>query len=178
MSDEQRIRCRSHVSRSKQIGVTASYEYHANRSAANGTCQTASVLQRAARYFYLALGILCVGLGVIGAFLPVMPTTVFFIVALWAFSLSSHRLESWLLEHRRFGPPLVAWREHRAIPLPVKLTAWISMLASLGIMLLARAPWWALASAAALMAVGAIYIARCPSHPKATREELTGSRPG
>lgn len=136
------------------------------------------MLQRAARYFYLALGILCVGLGVIGAFLPVMPTTVFFIVALWAFSLSSHRLETWLLQHRRFGPRLVAWREHRAIPLPVKLTAWISMVASLGVMLIARAPGWAIASAAALMAIGAVYIARCPSHPKATPEELNESQPG
>lgn len=160
------------------MAVTASYEYHATRTAAIGTCQTACVLQRAARYFYLALGILCVGLGVIGAFLPVMPTTVFFIVALWAFSLSSQRLETWLLEHRRFGPPLVAWRAHRVIPLPVKLTAWISMLVSLGIMLFARAPLWAIGSAAALMAVGAIYIARCPSHPKATAEELSESRPG
>lgn len=125
------------------------------------------MLQRAARYFYLTLGILCVGLGVIGAFLPVMPTTVFFIVALWAFSLSSKRLETWLLAHRRFGPRLVAWRRDRVIPTPVKLTAWTSMLGSLAIMLVARTPWWAVGMAAALMAVGAIYIARCPSHPRA-----------
>ena len=74
------------------------------------------VLGRAARFGYLVLGCAFVGLGVIGAFLPVMPTTVFMIGALWAFSMSSKRLETWLLEHPRFGPRLVEWRAHRAIP--------------------------------------------------------------
>jgi uncharacterized membrane protein YbaN (DUF454 family) len=119
------------------------------------------VLRRAA---YVVLGCVFVGLGVIGAFLPVMPTTVFLIGALWAFSMSSKRLETWLLEHKRFGPRLVAWRAHRVIPLRVKVFAWSSMAVSLGIMAIARAPWWAIASAAAVMLVGVVYIARCPSH--------------
>jgi uncharacterized membrane protein YbaN (DUF454 family) len=121
------------------------------------------VLERVARIGYLTLGCTCVGLGVIGAVLPVMPTTVFLIVALWAFSMSSQRLETWLLEHRTFGPRLVAWRAHRVIPMGVKLTAWGSMTASLAIMSIAGAPPWAIASAAGLMAIGAIYIARRPS---------------
>ncbi len=121
------------------------------------------MLPRAARFGYLILGCVFVGLGVIGAFLPVMPTTVFLIGALWAFSLSSKRLETWLLEHPRFGPRLVAWRAHRVIPLRVKVFAWSSMAVSLAIMFVARAPWWAIASAAALMLVGVIFIARCPS---------------
>ena len=128
------------------------------------------VLRRAARFGYLALGCGFVALGVIGAFLPVMPTTVFLIGALWSFSLSSKRLETWLLEHPRFGPRLVAWRAHRVIPLRVKLFAWGSMAVSLGIMAVSRAPWWAIASAAAVMLVGVIYIARCPS---TVREEGT-----
>lgn len=123
------------------------------------------VLQRAARYGYLTLGCLFVGLGVIGAFLPVLPTTVFLIGALWAFSMSSKRLETWLLEHPRFGPRLVAWRASRVIPTGVKLTAWGSMVVSLAIMLAGGAPAWAIAAAAALMIVGAVYIARCPSRP-------------
>ena len=125
------------------------------------------VLERATRIGYLALGLLFVGLGVIGAFLPVMPTTVFLIGALWAFSLSSKRLETWLLEHRRFGPRLVAWRAHRVIPLRAKLFAWGSMAASLAIMIVVRVPVWATALAAALMLVGVVYIARCPSKPPA-----------
>jgi uncharacterized protein len=133
------------------------------------------VLARAVRFAYAALGCLLVALGVIGAFLPVMPTTVFLLGALWAFSMSSARLERWLIEHPRFGPRLVAWREHRVIPTRVKLTAWGSMLVSLGIMAVARAHLYAILAAAAVMAIGAIYIARCPSVPRAA-EATTAAR--
>jgi uncharacterized protein len=102
---------------------------------------------------------------VLGAFLPVLPTTPLLLVALWAFAKSSARLERWLLEHPRFGPRLVAWRAHRVIPLAVKLTAWGSMLASLTIMTIAGAPWVATGGAAAVMAIGAFYIAMRPSAP-------------
>ena len=116
------------------------------------------------RYVYLAIGLLFVGLGVIGAFLPVLPTTPFLLISLWAFAKSSPRLERWLLEHPRFGPRLVAWREHKVIPLPVKLTAFASMLASLTLLALVGR-WWAFGSAAALMAIGATYVATRPSRP-------------
>jgi hypothetical protein len=116
------------------------------------------------RAVYLSVGILCVGLGAVGAVLPVLPTTPFLILALAAFARSSARLERWLLEHERFGPRLVAWRAHRVIPLPVKLTARGSMAASLAIMALTTS-WHAVAGAAAVMAIGAIYIATRPSTP-------------
>lgn len=118
---------------------------------------------RARRAIYAGFGLICVVLGVIGAFLPVLPTTPFLILALWAFSTSSKRLEAWLLGHKRFGPRLVAWRTHRVIPFPVKLTAWGSMIGSLIVMTLTRASLVALCGAASVMAIGAIYIARCPS---------------
>ena len=124
------------------------------------------MLQRAVRFGYIALGCVFVGLGVIGAFLPVMPTTVFLIGALWAFAKSSPRLERWLLEHPRFGPRLVAWRAHRVIPVRVKIFAFSSMAASLALMLITGAPWFAIAAAAAIMLIGVIYIARCPSTVK------------
>jgi uncharacterized membrane protein YbaN (DUF454 family) len=114
---------------------------------------------------YIGLGFVFFGLGVLGAFLPVLPTTPLLLVSLWAFSLSSKRLETWLLQHPRFGPRLVAWRAHRVVPLPVKLTAWGSMLASLAMMLAAGASPLALGGAAAVMLIGAIYIACCPSRP-------------
>jgi uncharacterized membrane protein YbaN (DUF454 family) len=113
----------------------------------------------------IALGLVCVGLGVLGAFLPVLPTTPFLLVSLWAFSTTSRRLETWLLTHKRFGPRLVAWRTERVVPLPVKLTAWGSMIASLTFLLVAGASWIAIAGSASVMAIGAIYVARCPSKP-------------
>jgi len=113
----------------------------------------------------IALGLVCVGLGVLGAFLPVLPTTPFLLVSLWAFSTTSRRLETWLLTHKRFGPRLVAWRTERVVPLPVKLTAWGSMIASLTFLIVAGASWIAIAGSASVMAIGAIYVARCPSKP-------------
>jgi len=121
------------------------------------------VLGSARRAIYAGFGLVFVALGVIGAFLPVIPTTPFLILALWAFSSSSKRLEAWLLAHQRFGPRLVAWRTERVIPLSVKITAWMSMVGSLMIITFTGAPNYAIGSTAGLMAVGAIYIARCPS---------------
>lgn len=117
------------------------------------------------RAIYLVTGLVCVGLGVVGAFLPVLPTTPFLLISLWAFARSSQRLERWLLEHERFGPRLVAWRKHRAIPLSVKLTAWGSMLGSLSLMFAVGTPWPAIATASGLMAIGAVYVATRPSRP-------------
>ncbi len=123
------------------------------------------MLLEARRILYVGLGLACFGLGVLGAFLPVLPTTPFLLVSLWAFSLSSKRLETWLLQHPRFGPRLAAWRRDRVVPLPVKLTAWGSMLVSLGLMIAVGASRLAIGGAAAVMLIGAIYVARCPSRP-------------
>jgi Protein of unknown function (DUF454) len=81
-------------------------------------------------------------------------------------SARSTRLERWLLEHPRFGPRLVAWREHHVIPLAVKLTAYTSMAVSLTVLGIAQ-NWWAFGSAAAVMAIGVAYISTRPSRPPA-----------
>ena len=73
------------------------------------------------RRLYLAGGFLFVALGFIGAFLPVLPTTPFLILAAACFARSSDRLEGWLLNHPRFGPLLRQWRERGAIPMRAKL---------------------------------------------------------
>ena len=63
------------------------------------------------RAIWLVLGCVMVALGVIGAFLPVMPTTIFLILAVGCFSRSSPGLEKWLLDSPTYGPSLRAWRE-------------------------------------------------------------------
>lgn len=130
------------------------------------------MLGRATRIAYLAIGLVCVGLGVLGAFLPVLPSTVFFLMAVWAFSKSSARLERWLLEHPKIGPRIREWREHKTIPLPVKLTAWVSMAASLTLMIVGGAATIAIAGAAAVMVIGAVYIASRPSRPPLRDESV------
>jgi uncharacterized membrane protein YbaN (DUF454 family) len=100
--------------------------------------------------------------GVVGIFLPVLPTTPFVLLAAFCFARGSPRWEAWLLRHRRFGPLVRDWREHRAIPLRAKQLAWTMMaVASLW-------SWWVLPPRwgwvpAAWCAVVALWMARLPS---------------
>jgi uncharacterized membrane protein YbaN (DUF454 family) len=75
----------------------------------------------ALRGVYLAVGLLFVALGFVGAFLPVLPTTPFLVLPAACFARSSRRLERRLLDHPHFGPTLRDWRERRAIPRKAKM---------------------------------------------------------
>ena len=75
----------------------------------------------------LSIGWICVGLGFIGIFVPGLPTTIFLIIALWAFTKSSNKLRIWLLNHKKFGPFLRDWQEHRVVPLRAKILIVIFM---------------------------------------------------
>jgi hypothetical protein len=88
------------------------------------------------RILYFTLGAAALLLGLVGVFLPLLPTTPFLILAAFGFSRSSPRLEAWLLSHRQFGPGLVAWRMRRAIPLVAKRASAIGM--ALGLFVF----WW------------------------------------
>lgn len=102
------------------------------------------------RLAWLAAGFLCVGLGFIGALLPLMPTTIFLILAAGCFARSSPRLESWLLNHPRFGPSLRMWREQRAIPRAGKIAACCGMAFGYAMFLLGAHPGLPLALGVAL----------------------------
>lgn len=69
-----------------------------------------------------------VGLGTIGAIVPVMPTTIFFILAAACYARGNPRLHDRLLAHPRFGPALRDWEEHRAMSPRAKALA-ITMIA-------------------------------------------------
>lgn len=73
------------------------------------------------------LGIVSLVLGIIGMFLPVLPTTPFLLLSSWLFMKSSDRLYRWLLNHRVLGPYIQDFMVHRAIPLHAKVIA-ITML--------------------------------------------------
>ena len=83
------------------------------------------------KIIFIILGWFFVLLGVIGIFLPVMPTTIFMILALAAFAESSPRFHDWLYHHALFGPPLQQWKKYRVIPPVAKIMSVTMMTGSL-----------------------------------------------
>lgn len=85
--------------------------------------------------------------GIIGIFLPVLPTTPFILLAALCFARSSPRIYGWLLNHRLFGPMIDTWQRHRSIPRRMRWIALASMgfSISLSIMLMQGQPWLQLA---------------------------------
>ncbi|NMP29954.1 DUF454 domain-containing protein [Thalassotalea sp. M1531] len=73
------------------------------------------------------IGLLFVGLAMAGAALPVLPTTPFLLVAAACFAKSSPRLYNKLISNKVFGPMILDWQEHRAIPKRAKIISLISM---------------------------------------------------
>ena len=85
------------------------------------------------RFFWLGLGWLSVGLGAIGAVLPLLPTVPFLLLAAFCFARSSERFHKCLVEHPKFGPPIQDWRNTGAIRRRVKWMATASMAVSLAL---------------------------------------------
>jgi uncharacterized protein len=82
---------------------------------------------RVQRALFVALGVLCVVIGVAGVFLPVVPTTELIIAASYLFARSSPRLAAWLERNRLVGPSLRRFRETRGMPPKAKAVALASM---------------------------------------------------
>ena len=75
------------------------------------------------RMSYFTLGSLSLATGLLGLILPLLPTTVFVLIAAWAFARSSRRLHDRLVNHPRFGASIRLWQEQRAIPVRAKRLA-------------------------------------------------------
>lgn len=106
------------------------------------------------RPLYLATGLTCVGLGIIGAFLPIMPTVPFLLLAAFCFARSNPAWEQRLLDHPQYGPSLRDWRERRAISRRAKLAAIVAMSAGVAFTWLTVGWPWVLISLAVLAICG------------------------
>ncbi len=80
------------------------------------------------RWPLLLVGSVALGLGTVGIFLPVLPTTGFYILAAWCFARSSPRMEQRILDLPRFGPMIRDYRAGLGMPRRAKVLA-IAMIA-------------------------------------------------
>jgi len=83
------------------------------------------------KWLFVFAGLFSLGIGAVGVFVPLLPTTPFLLLAAACFLRSSDRLYQWLMNHRIFGNYIRNYREHRAMSLPSKIMVltllWITM---------------------------------------------------
>lgn len=100
---------------------------------------------RIGRTAWLVAGLVSVATGVIGIFLPLLPTVPFLILAAFCFARSNPVWEQKLLDHRIYGPHIRNWRERGAITRKAKYAATAAFAASIGFGLWALSMPWVLA---------------------------------
>ncbi|QMU61999.1 MAG: DUF454 family protein [Gammaproteobacteria bacterium] len=88
------------------------------------------------KIIYNTIGAASLSLGIVGAFLPLLPTTCFVLLATWAFAKSSPSIHAWLYYKSPFARSIQEWQEHRVIPTKVKWIATSSIVASYSLTLL------------------------------------------
>lgn len=80
---------------------------------------------------YILFGFISLGFGVLGIFLPLLPTTPFLLLSAYLFARSSQRWYNWLLQHHVFGAFIKSYRHDKSIPLKAKIIAiallWVTM---------------------------------------------------
>ncbi|HEY6437387.1 MAG TPA: YbaN family protein, partial [Ignavibacteriaceae bacterium] len=86
------------------------------------------------RYFYLVSGVLLVAIGVIGIFLPILPTTIFLILASACFIKSSPKANEWLRNHKILGMYIKNYQDKSGLTIKAKIFniffLWIMILSS------------------------------------------------
>jgi uncharacterized membrane protein YbaN (DUF454 family) len=112
--------------------------------------------------WWRTLAVVCVALGLIGVFLPGLPTVPFLLVAAWAGGRGWPALEAWLLNHPRHGPAILRWRHHRAVPRRAKWVASATMVASVTLIGFSQAHWGLKAAMVSFIGIVAWWLWRRP----------------
>ncbi len=117
---------------------------------------------RLVRLLCLGAGVAALLLGVLGIFLPVLPTTPFILLAAACFARSSRRFHDALLDHRLLGPIIQEWQTHRAMQRRVKHGAYLLMLLSFSTSIWLMDTFWHRLMLAILGAVLGFFLWRVP----------------
>jgi uncharacterized membrane protein YbaN (DUF454 family) len=118
-----------------------------------------------ARYVLLVIGWISVTLGIIGIFLPVLPTTPFLLLAAACFVRSSRRFYDWLVTHPRLGPWFRDYLEGKGIPLKGKVYAITTMWISIGVSCWLVPMFWARIGMLTSATLVSLYILRMKTLP-------------
>ena len=94
------------------------------------------------RWIFLGIGITALLLGILGIFLPILPTTPFILLAAGCFARSSERFHVFLLGNRITGPIIYEWCMHRSIPRRVKRWVYLMIILSFGSSILIVSALW------------------------------------
>jgi uncharacterized membrane protein YbaN (DUF454 family) len=114
---------------------------------------------RAVRLAFVIGGHVCMVLALFGIILPLMPATVFLLLAAACYARGSKKLHAWLLHHKWFGPPIRDWQQHRAMTMKTKVIALVSLWVGVGVsMFLVRLPWLRLVLGGVVVGVTAIIL--------------------
>lgn len=102
-------------------------------------------MARLIRIFLMIFGAISLFLGILGIFLPLLPTTPFVLLTAICWAKGSDRFHSWLINHKYFGEMVADWEAHRIIPLKAK---WLSTIMMNGMIFISaffivNSPWWA-----------------------------------
>jgi hypothetical protein len=111
-------------------------------------------------------GAVLFAIGVVGAFLPILPTVVFMLAAAFCFARGSGRLHGWLMRHPQFGPPIQDWQRNGAIRRPAKRMAMVAIGLSFALSVGIGAPVWVLGAQALALGGVSVFILTRPEGPR------------
>ncbi|MCF6325889.1 MAG: YbaN family protein [Devosiaceae bacterium] len=122
-------------------------------------------MNRLKKALYVFLGGLSLTLGLVGIVLPVLPTTVFLLLAAFFFGKSSQRLHHWITNHKRFGPPILDWQKYGAVSKIARIRAVSTMVGLLLISILISLPLSVIIIQGLAMAAVSLFLLTRPFPP-------------
>jgi uncharacterized membrane protein YbaN (DUF454 family) len=132
--------------------------------------------RRLMRFVLVSCGTLCVALGVLGIFLPLLPTTVFLLLAAMCYARSSERFYVKLVNHRWLGAYIRNYREGRGMSRREKGVTLGLLWAGIGATMIWTAEaWWMRAGLAAIAVAVTLHVARLKRHAPAAVHDVPGS---